>query len=354
MKTRLLLLSMICSFASVANAAPPVVTGVSASQRAGTKIVDITYNVTMDAGETAFVELWFSPDNGLNFPVRCLDVTGDVDANVSAGTGKTVEWNAESDWNQQFTANGKIRVIATYGDQPSGFTGSGEGGNTGPSGGQADASMKMVYLDSLIDAQGSDLTTPLLEEVGSGAVRVDPTEITNAKWNEVVEWASANDYTGLPMGPNLNPDHPRTGITFWQAIKWCNARSEMDGLKPAYYTDPEELLGDFNNDGIIQSAAQQPGGGDQFSPYSNDDTNQNGKWDPGESFTDNNGNGVFDGDEYVDINQNNAYDPGRTMVFRTGLSISVFENFVNGIQPHQNFGPTSIKMPRVIAFLHWH
>ena len=22
----------------------------------------------------------------------------------------------------------------------------------------------------------------------------------------------------------------------------------MDGLKPAYYTDPEELLGDFNND----------------------------------------------------------------------------------------------------------
>ena len=212
-----------------------------------------------------------------------------------------------------------------------------KGGNTGPSGGQADASMKMVYLDSLIDAQGSDLTTPLLEEVGSGAVRVDPTEITNAKWNEVVEWASANDYTGLPMGPNLNPDHPRTGITFWQAIKWCNARSEMDGLKPAYYTDPEELLGDFNNDGIIQSAAQQPGGGDQFSPYSNDDTNQNGKWDPGESFTDNNGNGVFDGDEYVDINQNNAYDPGRTMVFRTGLSISVFENFVNGIQPHQNF-----------------
>ena len=57
----------------------------------------------------------------------------------------------------------------------------------------------------------------------------------------------------------------------------------MDGLKPAYYTDPEELLGDFNNDGIIQSAALQ-GGGDFFSPYSADDTNGNGKWDPGETF----------------------------------------------------------------------
>jgi len=282
----------------------------------------------MDAGQTAFVELWFSPDNGLNFPIRCVDITGDVDANVSAGVGKSVEWNAESDWDQQFTANGKIRVIATYGDQASGFTGSGEGGNTGQSGGQADASMKMVYLDSYKYSTGGfyyDETSFLQNEVGAQAVRVDPTEITNAKWNEVMEWANANNYSGLPAGPSLNPEHPRTGVTFWQAIKWCNARSEMDGLKPAYYTDPEELLGDFNNDGIIQSAAQQPGGGDIFD-VNTDDTNWNGKWDPGENFSDNNGNGVYDGDEYLDINQNNSYDPGRTMVFRTGGSIPVETN----------------------------
>jgi formylglycine-generating enzyme required for sulfatase activity len=321
---------MICSFASFANAAPPVVSGVTASQRAGSKIVDISYNVTMDAGQTAFVELWFSPDNGLNFPIRCLDITGDVDANVSAGVGKSVEWNAESDWDQQFTANGRVRVIATYGDQASGFTGSGEGGNAGQSGGQADASMKMVYLNSFKLGNAGvyyDETAILQSEVGAQAVRVDPTEITNAKWNEVVEWGNLNNYSGLPLGPSTNSDFPRTGITFWQVVKWCNARSEMDGLKPAYYTDPEELLGDFNNDGIIQSAAQQPGGGDQF--YSHDpayDTNMNGQWDPGENFSDNNGNGVYDGDEYVDLNQNNSYDPGRTMVFRTGASIP-FSNF---------------------------
>ena len=159
--------------------------------------------------------------------------------------------------------------------------------------------------------------------MGAQAVRVDPTEITNAKWNEVVEWGNLNNYSGLPLGPSINSDFPRTGITFWQAIKWCNARSEMDGLKPAYYTDPEELLGDFNNDGIIQSAAQQPGGGDQFSPYN--DFNGNGKWDPGESFTDNNGNGVYDGEEYLDLNGNNAYDPGRTMVLEPDWCI---ENYL--------------------------
>ena len=86
------------------------------------------------------------------------------------------------------------------------------------------------------------------------------------------------------------------------------------------------VIGDFNNDGIIQSAFQQPGGGDQFSPYSADDTNMNGQWDPGENFQDNNGNGVYDGDEYLDINTNSIYDPGRTMVFRTGGSIPVETN----------------------------
>jgi len=148
MKTRLLLLSMISALASAVNAAAPVVTGVTASQRTNTKIVDITYNLTLDTGKKAFVELWFSPDNGLNYPIRCLDVTGDVDSNVSGGTGKAVEWNAESDWNQQFTANGKIRVIATYGDQPSGFAGSGSGGNTNNNYGQADASMMTANLDT--------------------------------------------------------------------------------------------------------------------------------------------------------------------------------------------------------------
>ena len=112
-------MSMLVSFVTATYAAPPVVTAVNASQRPGTKIVDITYNLVLDAGQTAFVELWFSPDNGLTYPIRCLDVTGDVDANVSGiPAAKSAEWNAESDWNEKFTNAGKIRVIATYGDSP--------------------------------------------------------------------------------------------------------------------------------------------------------------------------------------------------------------------------------------------
>ena len=142
---------MICSFASYASATPGRVRG-HGQPANGTKIVDVTYNLAMDGGQTAFVELWFSPDNGLNFPIRCVDVNGSVDANVSAGA-KTVTWNAGSDWDQQFTQNGRIRVIATYGSQPSGFAGSGgtvNAASSGSSSTQVDSSMVSVFWDSFI------------------------------------------------------------------------------------------------------------------------------------------------------------------------------------------------------------
>ncbi|MDG1139033.1 MAG: SUMF1/EgtB/PvdO family nonheme iron enzyme [Opitutales bacterium] len=315
MKTRLLLLSMISAFASAVNAAAPVVTGVSASQRTNTKIVDITYNLTLDAGQKAFVELWFSPDNGLNYPIRCLGVTGDVDSNVSGGTGKTVEWNAESDWNQQFTANGKIRVIGTYGDQPSGFAGSGSGGNTNNNYGQADASMMTANLDTF-DSPIGDKSSEMKDEAGVDTIKVDPTEITNEKWNQVVVWALANGYSGLPMGPEVNATHPRTDVSFWEAVKWSNARSEMDGLIPAYSTtEVEVIFGDFNNDGVFMNKFDQPDGPDDWDNFSQD-TNNNGRYDPGEPYTDSNGNGKPDLDEYEDFNGDNVYNAPTP--YRTG------------------------------------
>ena len=147
MKTRLLLLSTLCTLSfSMLSAAPPVVTLNSLPiQRPGTKLVDLNYTLALDPGQTAFVEMWFSPDNGLNFPIQCINVTGDVGPNISSGS-KSATWNAEIDWNQQFTSNGRIRVIATYGNQPSGFTGSGAGNSTNASG-QASANMKTVFMD---------------------------------------------------------------------------------------------------------------------------------------------------------------------------------------------------------------
>ena len=316
---------MLVSFASVAYAAPPVVTGVTASQRTGTKIVDISYNLVLDTGQTAFVELWFSPDNGLTYPIRCMDVNGSVDANVTDGNGKLVEWNAESDWDQKFTNAGKIRVIATYGDSPSGFGGSGSGGSGGNSGSH-DANMKQVPMTlwELMDNGSGTMVWQdnsgyfQYESPGAIGMKIDPIEVTNGLWDEVVQWSVDNNagYTGLTLKGG-DPDMPASNITYWQAIKWCNARSEMDGLTPAYYTDANESTGDINGNGQIED------GTDSWSSYDPvQDPNQNGKWDAGEPYSDDNFDGVFNPKEYEDYNNNGQYDLGLSQVFKNGAVIT--------------------------------
>ena len=79
-------------------------------------------------------------------------------------------------------------------------------------------------------------------------------------WYEVLKWAEKNGYTiankgseGMYGGPGeekcMNPngegavpklvEMPVTSLTWRDAMVWCNALSEMKGLKPVYYTDPE-------------------------------------------------------------------------------------------------------------------
>lgn len=350
MKTRLLLMSMLVSFVHASNAAPPVVTGVTASQRTGTKIVDISYNLQLDAGQSAFVELWFSPDNGLTYPIRCLDVQGAVDSNITGGNGKSVEWNAESDWDQKFTSAGKIRVIATYGDEPSGFGGSGSGGSSGGNSGSHDASMKPIPM-TLWLWEHDPGAMPMddwrdrseyfqYESPGAIGMLIDQKEVTNGLWDEVVDWASQNNagYTGLTLKGG-DPDLPVTNITYWEAIKWCNARSEKDGLTPAYYTDPDEATGDINGNGVIDT------GVDIWYPHDpHYDPNMNGKWDAGENFDDTNpADGPFNPKEYQDSNGNGLYDSNLNQAFKQGALIALGNN--DGMERYTKQDTNGYRLP---------
>jgi formylglycine-generating enzyme required for sulfatase activity len=61
-------------------------------------------------------------------------------------------------------------------------------------------------------------------------------EVTKAEWDEVRNWALSNGYTDLPEGLGKANNHPVHSISWYDIVKWCNARSEMEGLTPAYYT----------------------------------------------------------------------------------------------------------------------
>ncbi len=60
-------------------------------------------------------------------------------------------------------------------------------------------------------------------------------EVTWSLWQEVRNWAVANGYTDLAnIGNGSSKNHPVTSLTWHDAVRWCNARSQMEGLSPVY------------------------------------------------------------------------------------------------------------------------
>ncbi|MCX6875127.1 MAG: formylglycine-generating enzyme family protein [Verrucomicrobia bacterium] len=59
-------------------------------------------------------------------------------------------------------------------------------------------------------------------------------EVSKALWDSVRTWGLTHGYTDLPAGSGKATNHPVQSITWYAMVKWCNARSEKDGLTPCY------------------------------------------------------------------------------------------------------------------------
>jgi formylglycine-generating enzyme required for sulfatase activity len=71
------------------------------------------------------------------------------------------------------------------------------------------------------------------------AYYMDRYEVTKALWDDVANWATNNGYDiGANDGLGKAPNHPVQDVTWFECVKWCNARSEKEGRTPAYYTSP--------------------------------------------------------------------------------------------------------------------
>lgn len=59
-------------------------------------------------------------------------------------------------------------------------------------------------------------------------------EVTWFQWKEVRTWAFANGYS-FTEGQGCRDDHPVHLVSWFDVLKWCNAKSEMEGFEPVYY-----------------------------------------------------------------------------------------------------------------------
>jgi formylglycine-generating enzyme required for sulfatase activity len=117
MKRITLTLSIVALLAASLHAAAPVVSNLSASQRAGTKLVDIVYDVAADTSSVA-ISLEVSSDGGSSFTVPATSLSGAIGAGVAVGTGRTITWDAGADWNQQQSSTMRFKVTADDGLEP--------------------------------------------------------------------------------------------------------------------------------------------------------------------------------------------------------------------------------------------
>jgi len=60
-------------------------------------------------------------------------------------------------------------------------------------------------------------------------------EVTLGEWEYVASWAITNNYDVYPTNAQGKAsNHPIDLMTWFDAVKWCNAKSEMEGYQPAY------------------------------------------------------------------------------------------------------------------------
>jgi formylglycine-generating enzyme required for sulfatase activity len=215
--TLISLLEIYLVFSVGAAFATPTVTNLLAQQRAGTKLVDIVYDLSDPESSSLNVSVAVSADNGASFlPASHFSGNGHG-SGVTTGTGKQIVWDAGADWNGNYSAQVWFQVTA-------------------------DDSLTYVALipagsftmgDTLNDGWAGETPAHTLHV---GTFYMDRLEVTKALWNTVYQWATNNGYTFDSTGGGKATDHPVQTVNWYDCVKWCNARSEMEGWRPCYYT----------------------------------------------------------------------------------------------------------------------
>ena len=193
------------------------VANIRASQRPGTNLVDIDYDVT---GTTlpVYVKLEVSGDDGATFAVPTSSVTGAVGRDVAPATNLRLTWDGGTDWAGHATAQARFKVTADDNPIPPGFA-------LIPAG-VSDGRQSIRWRVTRRTAGAS---------VYVSAFYMEQYEVTKELWDEVrawglEQWPTDFRWAGGRFARGTIRCIRSAGMT---TVKWCNARSQKEGLTPA-------------------------------------------------------------------------------------------------------------------------
>ena len=94
-----------------------------------------------------------------------------------------------------------------------------------------------TYTQGNSMAADTDITNAAPVSTTVSPFYMDVNLVTWGKWQAVYYWATANSYGFANIGAGRLPNHPAHSFNWYDAVKWCNARSQQEGLTPVYYTN---------------------------------------------------------------------------------------------------------------------
>jgi len=98
-------------------------------------------------------------------------------------------------------------------------------------------SFMMGNATNVFSAEEGEANELPQHNVNLNAFYIDKYEVTRSLWVDVRiaanSWGYSFSNDSIPNASSL----PMTEIPWYDAVKWCNARSQVEGLAPVYYTD---------------------------------------------------------------------------------------------------------------------
>jgi formylglycine-generating enzyme required for sulfatase activity len=208
--------------------AQPVVTNVTAVQQPlPSQIVNVAYTISDATRTNARITILVSKDSGATWTVPANTFTGAY-GNVQVTATPTVltaYWNAGADWGGHYNTNCRVRVQANDSDL-----------NVIPGG--------TYWMGNSINGFGPESETRHSVTI-STAFNMEANLVSGGEWNLVVEAFSQNngyDLAAAQQNATNGPafvaaNHPVQQVSWYDVVKWCNARSQFEGATPVYYLD---------------------------------------------------------------------------------------------------------------------
>ena len=222
-----------------------------ASQRAGTKLVDVYYDLVGGVPPYA-VSIEGSSDGGATWTLPVTSVSGHVGSVSTAGNNRVVTWDAGVDWNGQISNVVRFRVNvmdSAVPPVPEGFASIPGGtfamGDAFEEGNDRERPVHNVTLSPFY-IQRTEVTSNQVVDVfnlaltqgkvtaTAGAVSLSPPlsrellQLSTAQ----ISWNSGTQQ--LELQASKSDGYPCVGITWYGAAAYCNYLSEMEGFQPCY------------------------------------------------------------------------------------------------------------------------